>query len=1194
MKTRIFGGYFAVLVPVLLAAVWLASGQHASAQTPLNDLVFSVGTTIRDAGSHDWSYVLLGSTQPELLTGKKFAVYGKVGFSTNTASFTLRGTIFQQTDPSAINSLLNQTIALGEDQTSLSNALNVALHKVPGITNLDLAQKILTGFQVAAADRDTAQTLALIGRAHPGLCLCAGQGFSELISTITTYEIRELSPATGAAGAVVGRVTIIPGLPVILPAPGPAFQVVANHPSEDLRIRLRWGTPNELRRLSLLNFGFNLWRIPRASAEAAGYQFVPPTLNQLYTNANFTRANQAAVTMSKEFSSSPGSDAVEDPADLTYFFTDDHGRAWGLPPFSDGEQFYYFVTARDLLGRDGLVSLGTLARACRRLPPAPPTEVRVLNHFAANQQRLLVTWQQNTNATNAVSEYWVYRWPNPAMVLTNDAAPFSNRVGVVAQVAGTNLNSFLDTDSSAPAVASSSNFWYTVRAVSLAACDPLLSPHAGPAWGVLRQRAGPDAATGTVSGSCGTPVVAFQNYNALTNAGGPDPLIWNYRFTCQRRDPGIAWVQFFVTNSPYLSPGVTNVETFGPIYFPPDDNVASVDYSLMVYGGNPQVDVTCVVGTFYGLVSRPAFAQFTLSVASDQRQEAVFLSGQLLETALSSTDPLLLALNGGSTPCWPAINLKPDPSGTVGMSFNLIGIPPGLPLLVQVLEKSGWSDLGVINPDSNHIYWVSYPACIIGPLPAFQGCLIKLPPGNGDCAQHIARAADNGPVAPIHVRFRLTERTKEYRLYRSVDDGPLTLVAQGAAAFDPLNATRQIVRTDDAMPPSAARLCYFVQVLDDQGNGSPMSFLGCKEVKPAKLPRPVLAEPQPAGGTTNPQVALTWFCPTGGVRRFQLKIERVDQPSSGKRSGIVSSKLNVFNQYNPTTRYLGLVSRSRLALLHFDEAQLTPPVGAGFGPGPQFTLTANVIPNVPYHLAVAPMDSQDNVGDASLVWDFTWRPPYVLPTVPWPARPLPPIKSFDEDGAPPSSGPRVAAVLLRDANYRLDPAYPVGIRIGDLSQIAYPSPNVGTTNFACYIAVGRGLSISPWGPDPHSLLFRRRSGDPSRRGDLVLPIVVYRQQVTNAAFPHVSGNLTQVSPLIERLPWTVNILFENTPYVFLMDLLLAVGKESGVPFLYLRDQQPVILGARYQYFVVRLNDKRELAETIPAGVVDIPASLSNP
>ena len=34
--------------------------------------------------------------------------------------------------------------------------------------------------------------------------------------------------------------TLIPGLPVILPAPGPAFQVVANHPSEDLRIRLRW------------------------------------------------------------------------------------------------------------------------------------------------------------------------------------------------------------------------------------------------------------------------------------------------------------------------------------------------------------------------------------------------------------------------------------------------------------------------------------------------------------------------------------------------------------------------------------------------------------------------------------------------------------------------------------------------------------------------------------------------------------------------------------------------------------------------------------------------------------------------------------------------------------------------------------------------------------------------------------------
>ena len=38
----------------------------------------------------------------------------------------------------------------------------------------------------------------------------------------------------------------------------------------------------------------------------------------------------------------------------------------------------------------------------------------------------------------------------------------------------------------------------------------------------------------------------------------------------------------------------------------------------------------------------------------------------------------------------------------------------------------------------------------------------------------------------------------------------------------------------------------------------------------------------------------------------------------------------------------------------------------------------------------------------------------------------------------------------------------------------------------------------------------------------LLPMVLYRQQVTNALFPKVSGDVVQVSPLIERLPWIYN------------------------------------------------------------------------
>jgi len=45
--------------------------------------------------------------------------------------------------------------------------------------------------------------------------------------------------------------------------------------------------------------------------------------------------------------------------------------------------------------------------------------------------------------------------------------------------------------------------------------------------------------------------------------------------------------------------------------------------------------------------------------------------------------------------------------------------------------------LGIVTPDANQVYWVSYPACLIGPLPTFRGCVVNLPVDSG-CDQHVA------------------------------------------------------------------------------------------------------------------------------------------------------------------------------------------------------------------------------------------------------------------------------------------------------------------------------------------------------------------------------------------------------------------------------------------------------------------------
>jgi hypothetical protein len=1181
-----------VLLWILELGTWSFS---ASAQ-PLNDLIFTAGTTISSPPNQNWSYVLIGAPQPQLLAGKRFAIFSKPGAPTNAATFTPRGTVFQQTDATAVNNLLNQSVVLNEDLSKLSETLDALLHKVPGASSLPLPQKVLTAFSLAGSDPTMAQSLLLLAQMHPGLKLCAGQAFSEQITVTTTYEVRDVNLATGVAGDVLGRVTITPGAPIVLPAPGFPFQVVTNAPSDDRRIRLRWGTPDALRRLGLLQYGFNVWRIPTNAAIAAGFNVTPPTPAQLQSNPNFLRVNAAPVMTTKDYAPLAGPGGPDDASDrTTYFFVDDNGRLHlGGQPFLDGTNFYYFITARDLLSRDGLVSPGGLATACRRLPPLAPTNPKVQNTVepgTTNQQRLLVTWAQNNRANDLVGEYWVYRWPNPTMALTNDPTPLSNRVAVVPQIPGATNNAYLDNGPGAPGVAAASNYWYTVRAVSHAACVDLVSPNSPPAWGVLRVRDGPLATTGELLGSCGTPVVAWQNFNTLVNAGGADSNHWNYRFTCQRRDRGIAWVQFSVTNNFTLQP-----EVLGPVYFPPDGDTVSMDYSTPITSYSPSVDAACVVGTYYGLVSQSVYSHYTNTVPAGQRIESVFLAGEVLLTALSSSDPLLNTLNNGRSFCVPGYGVTPHADGTVSMLFDASF---GSPMLIQFYDTSSpnapvWRDIAVATPDTNGVYSVYWEKCLIGPLPPFQGCRVNLP-GDADCSQHITSTGD-GSVAPVRIRFRLTPRTHEFRLYRRVDDGPLTLVAQGAALFDPLNPNRELVRTDDAMPPSRARICYFVQTLDENGNGSPMALMGCKDVKPPKPPRPVLGQPVAAGDTNNPQVALNWFCPTSGVYRFEVRIERADQPGSGKPTGFHSVKLIKLAGFNPQPRYSGLFTENRFILAHFDESQLTPPVGINFGPGPQFTLTASVEPNVPYHISVAAQDDQGNSGDPSQVWMFIWKPPVPLITVPWPARPLPPAAAFDDAPADASLlyAPRVAAVLFTDYNGHLaDARYPVGIRFAQPGT-PYINSNVGTTNLATYNVypgfVGAAALI-----DPNNQVFQRLSNDPSRRGERLLPILVYRQQVANTNVSRVSGNLTQVTPLLERVPWSSQgSLAANGVTVAIADRLIAASYETindhTFYFLYLRDQQPVILGASYQYFVVRLNDKREVAEIIPAGTVTIPST----
>jgi len=94
--------------------------------------------------------------------------------------------------------------------------------------------------------------------------------------------------------------------------------------------------------------------------------------------------------------------------------------------------------------------------------------------------------------------------------------------------------------------------------------------------------------------------------------------------------------------------------------------------------------------------------------------------------------------------------------------------------------------------------------------------------------------------------------------------------------------------------------------------------------------------------------------------------------------------------------------------------------------------------------------------------------------------------------------------------------------------------------------------------------------------------------IDHSLFPKVSGSVVQVSPLIERIPW----IHGYDRLVTIPDRLFAGFTEYHAPlyhyYFYLRDQQPLQLGASYRYFVAHFNDQREIQEIIPAGDVNLP------
>jgi hypothetical protein len=607
-----------LLFSLLLALVAVFAAPAARAEDLADRaLRYTVGEIVAVDGV-PYAYLAWQGGSTDEVLANAYAIYAKPGPIASSAPFARLGVTTFQSSPSTALALLRLGHRLDARGDTMRDRIETLFRDAyaqpgasltlrpagpdagPGAPTLDTAEKLLQLMWAAAAQPEDLGGLLTFGRTHPGVMLALGQAYAApLAAPVTTFEIRLLDH-DGADLRVVGRVELDQAAPPVLPAPGPALLVphttqiaaLGTSPKDHLVARLRWSMGPELRDALPAANGYDLYRLPKASAEALGWHLAPPApaaLLAAVAAGTVTPVNQLPIF------AAPLLDAAgaANPADReTFHYADDNQQVAGRPRFADGEQVYYFVAARTYTARPGLVSPGSLVTFSHRLPPSPPEIVRVENTYTtaataderaafAGDQRLKVVFRQlpDLPAVNGRPDprqpgaYHLYRWASPRDYLSDAIDPLSNPalIATIPHVVGATLREFTDEGPGAPSLPADAGitYYYTARAVDSASGTPNYGFHSGPAFGVLRDRLGPAAPFGMI-----TPKIleTLANHDTtlarpFAEAGAPALTDGGLGFGVQitRLDPAVEQWEIAVYRAPEtIIPIATAAGRFAP------------------------------------------------------------------------------------------------------------------------------------------------------------------------------------------------------------------------------------------------------------------------------------------------------------------------------------------------------------------------------------------------------------------------------------------------------------------------------------------------------------------------------------------------------------------------------------------------------------------------------------------------------
>ena len=443
----------------------------------------------------------------------------------------------------------------------------------------------------------------------------------------------------------------------------------------------------------------------------------------------------------------------------------------------------------------------------------------------------------------------------------------------------------------------------------------------------------------------------------------------------------------------------------------------------------------------------------------------------------------------------------------------------------------------------------------------------------------VAGLGSNQLKVPVTIQLQPMPSSVEYRIYRRVDEGPLTLIAQGDTEMSNDNL-KQLARSDDSLPAVNCTIYYFGQTLDKNGNPSPLELLdtlriGVSSVAP--LPTPMILPPKYiVDGAGNASVQVSWFSSTAGVDRFLIML--VSEKAAPSPPGTVQISLtqDLFDAQTGTKKSFFIT-----------EGIVTPRVGsAEIGSGPAFTWTFPITTGNTYSVAVMAQGA-DKIGKEGFTdqvqGEFSQAATINVPKttsgisstpVNWPFRGLPGVISH----------PLVSARWLPT----LTPGFPT-TQLGRASGVGVSIAAV--FNDRGSLEPPEYLKASFFIGDPNAGVFSLSSTPLVK----TLPIVLYRQQMRYSS-PGVlrpaaeQGAIVQASPLISKIAHSIVQSGDEAGRSYVNDP--AIGgfyfDEQKILSLYVMDKLPVTIGATYRYWLVHFNDHQEPDRVINANSVTIP------